>query len=183
MQKRAKNKKKVEKNRDFSSNGSGILEEFASKINEYSQKYDIPSKDVLDLIIQNKISDIQKEHLPISIFNNKKLSILEIIVKYLKENKNLKTSKIAKNLNRNPGAISVTYSNAIKKDSNPIENTDSNIFIPIDIFAKRDLSVLETIVVFLHKKRDMKPKEIAKALNKNVQTIYTALRRAKEKNE
>src|SRR3989338_2647135 len=60
---------------------------------------------------------LQKKELfiPIGVFNNNKLSCLENIVKYLKENLNLKFSKIAKLLNRSSKTIWATYSNASKK--------------------------------------------------------------------
>ena len=60
-----------------------------------------------------------KIFLPISIFENKKLTILESIITYLKE-KEFKFSEIAKLLDRNQRNIWTTYSRTVKKQNNNI---------------------------------------------------------------
>lgn len=50
--------------------------------------------------------------IPISIFQNEKLSILECVIVYLKDTKNLKGVKIAKLLNKHPANIWTVYNNA-----------------------------------------------------------------------
>lgn len=52
---------------------------------------------------------------PISIFSNRKLSILESLVSYLKKTQNLKLSQIASLLNRDQRTIWTSYSRARKK--------------------------------------------------------------------
>ena len=53
--------------------------------------------------------------IPIGIFSNKKLGILEILVKYLKENYLMTYSKIAKLLNRDDRTIWSSYNKTKKK--------------------------------------------------------------------
>ncbi len=53
--------------------------------------------------------------IPISIFSNRKLSILEALVSYLKEIQNLKLSQIASLLDRDPRTIWTSYSRARRK--------------------------------------------------------------------
>jgi len=49
------------------------------------------------------------------------------------------------------------------------------------IFRDRDLSVLEAIAEYLKDKKNMRYSEIAKLLNRDDRTIWTAYTRAKEK--
>ncbi len=53
--------------------------------------------------------------------------------------------------------------------------------IPSSIFQDRELSVLEAIAEYLKEKKSMKYSEIAKLLNRDDRTIWTAYKRAKEK--
>ena len=55
------------------------------------EKYKLASNEILSLIEEKPIS---KDLLPISIFDNKELSCLETVVKYLKEEFKLRFSKI-----------------------------------------------------------------------------------------
>ena len=75
-----------------------LLESHAPTLNEE----DIPKKK-------------EVESIPISVFNNDKLSPLETICKYLKENTHKSYSEIATLLNRNDRTIWTTYNNAKKK--------------------------------------------------------------------
>jgi len=52
-----------------------------------------------------RIEKQRKELVPVNIFNNNKLSALESIVKYLKENINLSNKEIARLLNRDSRTI------------------------------------------------------------------------------
>ena len=54
-------------------------------------------------------------YFPISIIYNRKLSVLESIVKYLKENYNLTYHQLALLVNRDDRTIWSTYNNALKK--------------------------------------------------------------------
>ena len=60
-----------------------------------------------------------KISLLISIFKNKKLTILEAVINYLK-NKGLKYSEIAKLLNRDQRNIWTIYSNAVRKNKRKV---------------------------------------------------------------
>lgn len=56
-----------------------------------------------------------------------------------------------------------------------------NLNIPSSIFRDRELSVLEAIVEYFKEKKQMKYSEIAKLLNRDDRTVWTAYQRAKEK--
>jgi hypothetical protein len=148
-------------------------------------------------LILNKLSELEEHELielylghlkkhdrltqiPISLFKYD-LSPSELIIKYLKENLNLTTPKIAKMLNRNSGAILNSYNNANIKYSHGLFAKETNIQIPIEILSNRNYSILENIAVYLKEIKDLKIKDIANLLNKNPKTISTVYRRAKNK--
>ena len=62
-----------------------------------------------------------------------------------------------------------------------IKEDARSIVIPSSIFQDRDLSVLEAIVEYFKEKKKMKYSQIARLLNRNDRTIWTAYKRAKEK--
>ncbi len=61
------------------------------------------------------------------------------------------------------------------------EGSEGFISIPTSIFQDRELSVLEAIAEYLKEKKGMRYSEIAKLLNRDDRTIWTAYQRAKVK--
>lgn len=122
---------------------------------------------------------IKKQGIPISIFN-KKLSALEAIVKYLREELGLSYKEIGKILKRKPGPIGVTYRNAKKKFSGELD-CSSRQLIPFSI-VKPKLTVFESLVLYL-KQNNFSFKKIAFLLSRNYRTIWTVYSRAKKKYE
>ncbi len=152
-------------------------------------------QDVLEFIKANKLSTVQVKKvfskkicewlftrgkdIPISIFNNEKISVLEAVVKYLKEEQGLKLKEIADLLNRNNKTIWTTYNNASKKMTEPVNIDNINIYIPLDLFQDRGSSPLEVVVRYLKDDLNFKNHEIAKLLNRNQKTIWTTYNRKK----
>ncbi len=130
--------------------------------------------------LSNKSNSLKerREKIPLSAFT-KELSILESVVKYLKENCKYKYSQIAKILNRDDRTIWTTYNNAKNKDK--ITVYDSDFDIPIKMFFKKKLSALESMSVFLKKEYDLGFTDIARLIDRNPKTIWTAYNRAKKK--
>jgi len=118
--------------------------------------------------------------MPISIFKNNKLSCLETIVKYMKEDKGLKIIEIANLLNRNNKTVWATYDKAKGKMKGRLDVSSEKI-IPVSIFRARLLSVLESLVEYLKENQGMKFSEIAIALNRDNRTIWTVYKRAAKK--
>lgn len=121
------------------------------------------------------------DSIPIHIFKNDTLSALESIVKYLKENKKLKNSKIAKKLNRNPKTIWATYHKAKQKQSKIFKEQETSIKIPIKIFSNRNLSILEHIIKHLKEYYHLRNVDISKLLNRSSKTIWTTYHNADSK--
>ncbi len=133
-----------------------------------------------------KISEIIKiteEGILIPSIFTKELSVLEAIIKFLRENKNLRYSEIAKLINRDPRSVWLTYKRAIKKRKEPLI-IDESLRIPISIFSNKEflgLSPLQVITFYLHDHQKLSFSRISSILKKNYTTIYTSYSRAVEK--
>lgn len=122
----------------------------------------------------------EKIKVPISVFSAK-LSSLELIVKYLKEELHYSNKKIALLLLRSPQNIWITYNNAKNKYPKPLKIQESDHDIPIEVMADKKLSILESIVTYLKDTNKLKYKDIARLLNRNIKTITTVYYRAKKR--
>ena len=111
---------------------------------------------------------------------NKKLTILEAVVKYLKEEEELSLSEISKNIKRDERNVWHIYDNARKKHSEKFVVKEVKFWIPIGIFSEK-LSALESIVFYLKEKFSLTYHEIAILLKRDDRTIWTVYQRAKKK--
>ena len=153
----------------------GLPPEKINKILFELLKEKYTDKEIKNLIL--KKTDIL---LPVSIFRNK-LSTLEIIVKYLKENLKLKNHDIAKLLNRTEKTVWSAYKRALKKNIQ-LEITESKITVPIKIFYDRRFSSLESLVAYL-KSNMVSFSQIADLLSLSYKTVYTVYSRYKMKKQ
>lgn len=117
--------------------------------------------------------------LPISIFRSD-LSGLEAITTYLKDHQQKSLKEIAELLNRKASTIYTTYHKAGQKKA-VLDCADFSISIPINIFADRRFSVLESLVAYLKDGQQIKLSKIAVLLNKNYSTIKTVYKRYQDK--
>lgn len=126
---------------------------------------------------------IEKEEIliPASIFS-RKLSSLETISKYLKENLELKNKEIAKLTHRSVKTIYQAYNSANEKVSKRFEIKDAKFYVPVSALTDRKLGVLESIVKFLKENYELNYSEIGRLLGRDPRTIWTAYRRVREKN-
>lgn len=118
-----------------------------------------------------------KEGIPLSIFDNDKLSIFESVVKYLHENEGKKFSTIGVQLQRNDRTIWSTYHNAKRKRKKQFEKLDFTTTIPLQIFANRSFTLFESLVLYL-KKKGWTNHAIAVTLRRNDRTIWAVYNRA-----
>lgn len=124
----------------------------------------------------------QKEILiPVTVFNDK-LSCLETLVKYLKENLNLSVKDISKLMKRSNKTIYQSYRSASEKFPGKLVFADSQYYVPALLFSRRELSVLEHIVKFLHEDCGLRYSTIARMLSRDPRTIWTVYQRAGKKN-
>lgn len=132
---------------------------------------DVEKKEILNQVLVD-----QDLGLSISIFRAD-ISGLEVIIKYLKENKNKSFKEISKVLNRKLSTVYNTYTNSKSKFAGALDISDNSIIIPLSIFANRKFSILETLVAYLKDECKLQFKEIAKILNKKYSTVATVYSR------
>ena len=147
-------------------------------INKKSYLVSIPNSDnnqELIIALEEFITKYkhQKEikEIPLSLFSNRKLGVLEVTVKYLKENNNLPNSEIAKILNRDERTISSTYNKAIKKNKE-LFSTKKDTLVNVSIFTNRNLAPLKALIINL-KDNGKNLKQISQILNRSYKTIWS----------
>jgi predicted DNA-binding protein (UPF0251 family) len=154
----------------------------------YLKEQGLSPKEIAELVnnlLKIKVTKAKAEEevsVPISVFKNDKLSSLENIVKYLRENLLLTFRQIAELTNRNQIALAVTYRNARKKlEAKFVIEEISPYQIPVSILKDRNISVLENIAVYLKDTFGLTYHKIAVLLNRDDRTIWTVYQRAKKK--
>ena len=138
---------------------------------DIKRKYNLTSDDLRGLI--------EEISLPIEIFNEK-LTVLESVVKYLKEEKGISLHNIADLTKRDERNVWGIYDKSNKKYPKRFIIKKSELEIPISIFES-ELSALESIVYYIHDKLNLKFSQIAILLHRDQRTIWTSYSRAKEK--
>jgi len=127
------------------------------------------------------LRELEREEIfiPLSIFN-KKLGSLEVISKYLFENRNLSLKNISRLLNRSNRNIWNAHNKSKKKFPKELVIKES-ILIPASILRNLDFTLLENIVSYLKENLGLSYHEIATALQRDDRTIWTVYQRAKKK--
>ena len=161
---------------DRPNNLKDTLGNLSNILGDLKEKYGLSLEDIKGLVEKEK----KENAIPIEIFN-RKLSVLESVVKYLKENFSLSFSEIAKQLGRNYQTVYATYVNSKKKFPRTFSFVPTKLPIPISVFKKERLSALEALVKFLKETRNLRYIEIAKLLKRDQRTIWTVYQRAKIK--
>jgi hypothetical protein len=141
--------------------------------------YGLEKGELLPLIEKRK--DQLQNSFPTFILRDSKLSSLEAIVKFLRENRKLSYQEIAQLLCRKPATLAVTYSVAKSKKAEAFQSEldIEEEFVPFSAFTAK-LSVLESICLHL-KSQDKSYSEIARVLGKDPRTVWTVCKRAQGK--
>jgi len=129
---------------------------------------------------RNQISRNKNIYIPVDLFSNRRLGILEIVVKYLKENHFLSYAEIAKLTGRNPRTIWTTYNNVQRKYRDSFDEKETEIMIPCSIFVNRTQGPLEALVCYLKDNCEMNCKQISLALNRNYNTVWLSYKNGKK---
>lgn len=150
----------------------------------HSKKQGLPYEEAVRLLNEIYKPEIKKPEelkIPISVFDNRQLSALEAIVKFLHENKGFRFSEIARLINRDQRAIGVSYRFASRKMSFILKATASKYSLPLKVIAKRKLSVLESIAYYLKQTYSLSYHEVALLLKRDDRTVWTVYQRALRK--
>lgn len=156
-----------------------IIRNIEKELLELEETSDLGFNQLLN-ILKERQKDRKTKRMPLSVFDNDKLSALESIVKYLKENLGLNYREISILLKRNYDPIAITYRNSKKKLPTKL-NIVSDNNIPIEIFGNKELSILENIVSYLREKMELSYHEIAVLLRRDDRTIWTVYNRVTKK--
>lgn len=146
-------------------NGSGLLKELESLLDRYKDE-------------EKKKSEAE---IPIELFSNKELGTMEILVKYLKENRSMKLGKIANLVKRDNRTVWSSYNSSKKKFPLSFSEYQNSVQIPVEIFANRKLSPLEALVMHLKETLDLSITKISDLLNKDYQTVWQSYNHGTEK--
>src|SRR3989344_4966989 len=144
------------------------------------EKYKLTFDDLKKLLDDKSLHVKEELSLPISIFNNK-LTVLESVAKYLKEEKNLSLHEISRAIQRDERNIWHTYESAKKKYPEKLILENVKFWIPISIFSDSKLSALETLVSHLKSQLNFSYHEISVLLSRNDRTIWTVHSRSRKK--
>lgn len=130
----------------------------------------------IDEILNKELS------LPVEIFSTK-LTPLESISKYLKENIGFSFIDISKKINRDQRNVWNIYNNSKLKLSKKYDIKKSVQLIPISIFSSEKLSAMENLVIYLKDQFSLTYHEIAVMLKRDDRTIWTVYNRGMKRNE
>lgn len=146
------------------------------RVNLLCRRHGLEDAEVLYLIRR----DAGYKHVPVEIFSQK-LSPLESVVSFMKNNLNLRLSEIGAILNRDERTIWITYHNSLKKQKMLSVPANSSVLIPVMVLNSRNFSILEAVALYLRQKKGMKLTQIAKMLKKSTSAVWTSLHRAEFK--
>ena len=149
---------------------------------EFSKKYSEAKSyfEKIEEYLEELKKEIIKNPIPISVFKNNKLGILETAVKYLKEESGFSIKQIADLLNRKYTTIHSTYLKSKEKFPEKFPKKEG-FEIEADIFSDRNVSPLHSIISFLKEKKKMRFTDIAKALDRDVRNISFTYHKYKKK--
>jgi len=152
------------------------LDVLDSFISTFLDKYNISYMDVISRLTEKSEEELS---IPIEIFQERRFGILEIIVKFLKEEHHLRYKEIARIINRDERTIWVTYHKAVQKKKSKFEFKDSKYWIPVMLFSNRNLGLLQVIVKYLKDDMKMTYHEIAVLLNRDDRVIWAVYNKIK----
>ncbi|MFH0978582.1 MAG: hypothetical protein V1837_04740 [Candidatus Woesearchaeota archaeon] len=143
--------------------------------NLLSKYSDVEICDLID-VLQEYRKQKTELGIPISIFSNPELGILESAVKFLKENHSMSYAAIAKALNRDQRTIWCSYHSANNKEPSRLPVHKTTYLIPILVISERKFGPLEALVVFLRDNQKLRFTEISHILRRDYATIWRTYR-------
>ena len=161
--------------RDISLDGN-IFNKFKNIFSQLKDESNLSSKQIIQILDNEKQICI-----PVTVLSNRKLGILEVIVKFLHEDEDYTFSQIAGLLKRDNRTIWSSYSKAHKKAPEKLVAASSEVLVPLKVFSNRSLGVLECLVLYLKNEFGMKYSEIGRVLSRDQRTIWTVYNRAIKK--
>lgn len=151
------------------------------------KKRELLRKEILALkekygLTSDELAQVFQEELlvPFAVFSEK-LTVLESVVKYLKENEGLNLRQIASALSRDERNIWHIYNKCKTKQPRKFVLKNLQLRVPVAIFQNTKLSAQESLVSFLRDEEHLSYDEIAKLLRRSASTIRTVYQRSRQK--
>ena len=181
--KRKKAEKSILKNKISSQYpfSSKLTQEEVVKL-EKAKKLLLPIKEKYKLTFDELEKLVEEELFFPAAILNKKLTVLESVVKYLKEEHGVSLRRISNLLGRDERNIWHIYNRTRKKYPKRFVIKKTEFWIPVAIFSDKKLSALEVIVSYLKEELSLIYHEIALLLKRDDRTIWTVYQRAEKKN-
>jgi hypothetical protein len=108
---------------------------------------------------------------PIGIFGNPELGILQALTIYLHEIRNQSFHEIARLLDRNDRTIWASYHQG-KEQGLTQPNANNQLQVPVALFSNRKVGPLQALVYYLRSERKLTRAQIAGLLSRSYTTIY-----------
>ncbi len=118
--------------------------------------------------------------IPSSILRERKLGIMEAVVKYLKEEFHLTYHQVAVFLRRDDRVIWATYNNALRKHKEKLQPSEPNVWIPLPVFSDPEKGPLEAVSIYLKDSSSMSFKQIGDLLSRDNRVIWTVYNKRKK---
>lgn len=128
-----------------------------------------------------KIKEESVVLIPLSVFLDRSISVLEAVSEYFMDEKGMSYHEIAVLLNRDDRTIWTCYNRAKKKRSKHVLAAEGGKCVPSSVFLDREVSVLEAITEYLKDEKGLSYHEMAVLLGRNDRTVWTCYNRAKKK--
>lgn len=110
--------------------------------------------------------------IPLSIFSNPDLGILESVVKFLKENQSMSFKEIANALNRDQRTIWTSYHIASRKLKAKFSRIEGQMAVPAYMFSERALGPLEALVIYLRDHEKLRFTRISSLIRRNYRSVW-----------
>lgn len=149
------------------------IEKIKKLISTLKEKHNLSHEKTLQLIQQ-------EQSFPVSILN-KKLTVLESAVKYLKEEQSIQLSEISRLLKRDQRNIWHAFDNSKRKHKSKLLVDNNSIQIPAAILANPKLSALESLAAYLKENFSLSYHQIALIIKRDDRTVWTVYNNARKK--
>jgi len=141
------------------------FEELNKIVAEINTEYSISTRQLFEMAKDD-------QYIPLTLFGNKKLGLMEILVKYMHENLDMSFVEISKKINRDQRTIWCTYHKASNKMSEHLPELEGYL-VPLNIFKERK-GPMKIIVHYLKDKLQLNNSQISKLLDRNTRLIWCA---------
>jgi len=148
------------------------IEKIRKLVASLERKHKLDSKKIFKLA--------QEVIVPVSIFKPE-ITVLEAIVKYMKENKEYSFHEIGELLGRDERNIWHAYDKASRKYPARLVPSETKYFVPVSILENRKLSPLEAVAYYLKTAYKLNFHEVGVLLHRNDRTIWTVCKKAEDK--